>query len=124
MARLKSVKDEKERRSKQIFDSMVMANQKIIGEQSLYVQKKHAEKTSPNGKTRYDGVEGSPIQRFSPQQLKHMIDIRDQRMDASATKNELAYALKIQIAQDKHRHEFREIDLKASEMATSGEIMK
>jgi hypothetical protein len=53
-----------------------------------------------------------------------MIDIRDQRMDASATKNELAYALKIQIAQDKHRHEFREIDLKASEMATSGEIMK
>jgi hypothetical protein len=37
MARLKSVKDEKERRSKQIFDSMVMANQKIIGEQSLYV---------------------------------------------------------------------------------------
>ena len=117
------VREGKERRSNQIFTSTVAANKVILGEQAGYVQRKHAEKLSPS-KSRYNPLDGSPLQRFSPSQLKHMMDIRDQKLVASATKKELAAALQAQMAEDKHRHDYREIDLVPKEMATSGDIMQ
>ena len=39
------------------------------------------------------------------------------------SKKEHGKALKIQIAQDKHRHEYRDIDLDPKEMVTSKDIM-
>ena len=51
------------------------------------------------------------------------MDIRDQKIVDSTNKKELAMALQEQIAKDKHRHEYREIDLVPKEMATSGDIM-
>ena len=44
---------------------MIFANKKILGEQTQYVAKRHTERLQPN-KTRYEGPEGSPLQRFSP----------------------------------------------------------
>jgi hypothetical protein len=60
------VKEEKELRSKRIFDNMIFANKKILGEQTQYVAKRHTERFSTTNKSRYEGPEGSPLQRFSP----------------------------------------------------------
>ncbi len=52
-----------------------------------------------------------------------MIDIRDQKLAASISKQEHGADLKRQMAEDKYRHEYREIDLDPKEMATSLDIM-
>ena len=68
-ARLQKVKEEKEMRAKRIFDNMIFANKKMLGEQTQYVAQKHTERFTVPNKTRYNGKDGSPLQRFSPQQM-------------------------------------------------------
>jgi hypothetical protein len=52
-----------------------------------------------------------------------MIDIRDHRVAASNGKKQHGEALKAQMAEDKQRHDYRELDLVDKEKVTSSGIM-